>query len=324
MPTVSTSFIGAQAIPNNRVIVTPLEVTRIPTGVAITDMTVGVSILHGSDADLDIALVTPSGLMVDLSSDNGGTGDNYLGTFFRAGGGYPSITSASAPFSGSYLPEQPLQLAYSGQMSGTWGLRVADDELSDPSGFLMGWSLTISYAYNGRVIGSDSAGDNLLGSDFVDRIEGRGGSDVISGFDGNDILLGGDGKDQIDGGDGNDVIIGGRGQDELFGLDGRDDFVYESVADSRVGSSRRDAINDFQHGRDDIDLRPIDADKSRSGNQKFKYIGDDRFSGDGGEVRYRESADGIIVSGDINGDKKADFEIQLSGIDLISKGDFLL
>jgi hypothetical protein len=67
---------------------------------------VTINLTHSWDSDLDISLVAPSGASIDLSSDNGSLGDNYTNTIFMDGA--PSITGGTAPFTGTYSPEQPL------------------------------------------------------------------------------------------------------------------------------------------------------------------------------------------------------------------------
>ena len=64
---------------------------------------VEIDITHVWDGDLDLTLTSPSGTTLDLSSGNGGSGDNYSGTIFQDGA--PSITTGSAPFAGVFSAE---------------------------------------------------------------------------------------------------------------------------------------------------------------------------------------------------------------------------
>lgn len=150
--------------------------------------------------------------------------------------------------------------------------------------------------------------DFLLGGDGNDEIDGGIGADLLFGNAGDDRLIGGWGDDSIDGGAGNDIIIGGTGEDILSGGSGADRFVYEVVSDSGVGKGNRDRILDFTRGSDLIDLSAIDANSTAAGNQSFSFIGNSAFHNVAGELRY---ANGIL-SGDINGDGVADFQIQIS------------
>ena len=73
-----------------------------------------------------------------------------------------------------------------------------------------------------------------------------------------------------------------------------------------------------------IDLRHIDADTSRHGNNRFSFIGDDHFSHDAGELRAVRSGHHVNVSGDVDGDGHADFAIELRGHVHLSADDFIL
>ena len=57
--------------------------------------------------------------------------------------------------------------------------------------------------------------DRLYGNEVGNKIEGCAGSDLIEGWDGDDTLLGGAGNDDLTGGSGNDSIEGGDGNDTL-------------------------------------------------------------------------------------------------------------
>jgi hypothetical protein len=87
---------------------------------------------------------------------------------------------------------------------------------------------------------------------------------------------------------------------------------------------------DFQHSIDDIDLRDIDAKKGVAGNQKFHWIGGSDFHHLKGELHFDKvnrpgtASDKTIVAGDVNGDGRADFQIELTGLIHLTKGDFVL
>ncbi len=68
---------------------------------------VRVNITHGYDGDVDLSLISPTGTTVDLTSDNGGSGDNYTNTFFNDScSASISSTTSLAPYSACYQPEQ--------------------------------------------------------------------------------------------------------------------------------------------------------------------------------------------------------------------------
>jgi Ca2+-binding RTX toxin-like protein len=145
-----------------------------------------------------------------------------------------------------------------------------------------------------------------------DRIYGGSGIDDCNGSEGNDRLFGGTGGDSLDGGADADVLVGGKGSDTLNGgdTDAIDIFRFTSVKDSLPGASKRDTI--VFSAEDIIDLSRIDANTNRAGDQKFTFIGDDAFSGKAGQLRFVETdlAAGLLL-GDVNGDRKADFQIHV-------------
>ena len=167
--------------------------------------------------------------------------------------------------------------------------------------------------------GTESA-DDLFGNSKANVLKGLGGADVIKGFAGDDDLFGGAGDDDLFGGAGRDILVGGLGSDYLKGEQGADTFEFDSVADSAVGRDR-DVILDFSAKQGDlIDLKSIDADVYASGDQSFSFIGAKGFSGEAGELRFSKG----ILSGDVDGDGRADFEIAVKGVTKMYVDDFVL
>jgi subtilisin-like proprotein convertase family protein/Zn-dependent metalloprotease len=108
----------------------------------ITDVNVTINITHTWSGDLDITLTSPEGTSVELTSDNGGSGDNYTDTVFDMDGANGVITAGTAPFTGSYIPEGDLS-ALNGEMTaGNWVLTVVDDADAD-GGTWNSWSLEL-------------------------------------------------------------------------------------------------------------------------------------------------------------------------------------
>jgi serralysin len=170
----------------------------------------------------------------------------------------------------------------------------------------------------------DAAGDSyssierVTGSSYSDTLCGNGSANEIKGGSGGDTLRGRSGNDMLDGGAGSDKLYGEGGQDLLIGGSGADVFVFSSSSHSRMSSA--DTIKDFRRGSDHIDLRGIDANTKVAGDQAFTFIGKNAFHGKAGELRF---ADGIAAC-DTNGDKIADFGINVAGLSALSKGDFYL
>jgi lysophospholipase L1-like esterase len=198
-------------------------------------------------------------------------------------------------------------------------------------------------------VNGSEAGDRLYGNSGSNRLDGRGGNDLVDGRSGNDRLYGGagndrlygssgddwfsgssgsdtiygeSGADRIYGGSGDDNISGGRGRDVLYGGSGLDRFIFKWRPESGTTTSARDVIADFVRG-DKVDLSYLDANTTRSGNQKFTFVSS--FTGRPGELQWDENSRGFMVSADVNGNGIADFSIQLNTkLGSLRSSDFIL
>jgi Ca2+-binding RTX toxin-like protein len=173
-------------------------------------------------------------------------------------------------------------------------------------------------------------GGSSIDFTFPDPLDSLAGSDSLLGSDLNDVLIGLGGNDVLFGNDGADTLRGGLGKDTMRGDAGADIFDFDTKKDSVKGVDR-DTIQDFSGVKtpggdlDRIDLRTIDAVKGPH-NQHFKYIGKHKFDHVAGElqVKYDSINHVAIVSGDIDGNGKADFQIEVDSAFALAKGDFLL
>jgi len=206
-------------------------------------------------------------------------------------------------------------------------------KVTDSAGVSISRTLAIKVAdiLNENAVGS-TASDRILGGSGADAFSGGGGDDTLSagaGHDrlngdvGNDSLEGDAGNDVFNGGDGNDRLVGGLGKDMFTGGKGRDVFVFD---DKETGSSKTkaDYITDFK-GRegDKIDLRAVDANTKKSGDQNFSFIGTKAFSKEG-QVRYEKAKGYTYVYLNTDSDKAAEAVIKLKGAMDLSKGWFVL
>jgi len=166
--------------------------------------------------------------------------------------------------------------------------------------------------------------DALKGGAGHDTLKGGGGNDNLNGGGGNDTLFGGAGNDRLKGGGGDDVLQGDAGRDILSGGAGKDVFVFRKVADLGNKSGKTDKITDFSVKDDTIDLSAIDANLVKNGNQAFKFDGKGELSGKAGSLVYQHIGNTTVVLGDIDGDGKADFAIDLNGKLKLTAGDFEL
>jgi Ca2+-binding RTX toxin-like protein len=173
--------------------------------------------------------------------------------------------------------------------------------------------------------------DRLTGGNDDDVLDGGGGEDDLKGGLGNDraaggfgadVLAGEGGRDTLAGDTGDDTLAGGASGDQLTGGAGADVFLFTLAADSGVSGTARDTVADFQPGVDHLDLRGIDAKSAVAGDQAFSYIGGAAFGGVAGQLRY--AAGTGVLSGDLNGDRVADFAVFLQGRPVLTVADLYL
>lgn len=127
------------AITDRNLFTTPITVSGATNPISV--VSVHLDITHTFDADLEIYLISPNGVRVMLTTDNGGSGNNFTNTEFNDFADI-SVTEGSAPFTGSYRPEEPLSILNDANANGTWLLEVFDDAGAD-QGTLNSWQLEI-------------------------------------------------------------------------------------------------------------------------------------------------------------------------------------
>ncbi len=223
----------------------------------------------------------------------------------------------------------------------TFVVNAAGDVLSDAAGIDLVKSTvsrTLAAGFEkltllgaAAINGTGNAATNLItGNGGNNKLSGLGGNDTINGGLGKDILTGGLGRDILFGDFGIDILTGGLGKDTMTGGAGADDFDFNSVAEIGKGATR-DVIKDFAHLVDDIDLSTIDANGAAPGHA-FTFLATKgaAFTGTAGELRWFQqnlagaANDRTIIEGDTNGNRVADFQIQLIGIKSLTLGDFIL
>jgi subtilisin-like proprotein convertase family protein len=137
--------------------------TLAVSGIAgsITDVKVFLNLTHTFDSDLIITLTSPSGTTIVLSAFNGGSDDNYTNTIFDDAAS-TSIDFGSAPFSGSFQPDEPLSTFAGETANGGWTLHIEDTAFAD-SGTLLSWGLV----FNGALIEPFTTSDSLGQYEFL-------------------------------------------------------------------------------------------------------------------------------------------------------------
>jgi serralysin len=158
---------------------------------------------------------------------------------------------------------------------------------------------------------------NGIGNELNNTIVGNGGDNVLYGGAGVPGATMNGINDKLIGGGGNDKLIGGSGRDQLTGGLGNDSFMFTLLSDSGPATLERDYITDFATG-DRIDLSALDASTLLAGNQTFSFVDD--FTGQAGQVQWDVwDANTFRVSADVNGDKVADFGIDVDHVSSMTK-----
>ena len=176
-------YSSAVAVPLNDLVQATGTIAVAGGPASITDLNVILRVAHTWDSDVDVALVGPGDAKsIILTTDNGGTLDNYSTTRFDDLA-VASITTGAAPFNGNFKPHglagtydgalpggaiaQDTFAGFNGDDSnGTWTIYGIDDE-AGIVGNITYWSLE----FNGSV---DPEGPTPLGAPTnpIDRKSG--------------------------------------------------------------------------------------------------------------------------------------------------------
>jgi subtilisin-like proprotein convertase family protein len=141
--TFSNSFNGA--IPdNNTTVCFPVVVSGLPPQIDASFglASVCIDITHTYVADLRITLVSPDSTTIVLANHVGGSGNNFTATCMAENGQNGYLVLGSAPFTGTYIPEESLNLKNNGMNpNGIWYLCIKDEVPVD-TGFFNSVTLT--------------------------------------------------------------------------------------------------------------------------------------------------------------------------------------
>ena len=142
--------------------VTPVTATvTVATGSSdpIIDVNVLIDVNHTYTGDIVLTVTSPTGTTVEMTSNNGGGGNDFIGTVFDDSA-TTSVTSGSAPFTGSFIPEEPLS-AFNGELpDGVWTFDFTDSYGGD-SGTVNTIGLDIFAG-----VSSDTDGDGYIAATF--------------------------------------------------------------------------------------------------------------------------------------------------------------
>lgn len=238
---------------------------------------------------LDIAVIQDKyGVNEDWAADD----DTYVIQDYNGPGNYySSIWDAGGTDA----------IVYDGAADANIDLRAATLQYEEGGG---GW---VSYAHGLH------GGFTIANGVTIENARGGSGNDTLTGNDAANRLEGGAGNDTLTGNGGDDTLIGGAGRDVMTGGAGADLFVFLADSDSAAGLDR-DVVTDFTQGADRIDVSAVNAST---------FIGTSLFSGQAGQLRYASFEGTTIVELDADGDRLADWQLELTGAVPLGFGDFL-
>ncbi len=94
-------------------------------------------------SDVTVFLVSPSGRVLELTTNNGGNSDFYRQTCFSPSATTP-INGGTSPFTGTFRPEGNWAVLNGSTINGNWSLRIADGGGLLETGVLNSWSITFN------------------------------------------------------------------------------------------------------------------------------------------------------------------------------------
>lgn len=133
-----------------------INVSAIPADAVITGVSVNFNVTHTYDGDLILNLRAPNNNIINLVNRKGGSGNNFTSTVISSSG-VTSLSSGSAPFTGTFAPDAANGVGPTSNVSnvtafsslystpnGNWILSGRDAANGD-EGILTSWSVTITY-----------------------------------------------------------------------------------------------------------------------------------------------------------------------------------
>lgn len=140
--------------PANTPISSPISISGLPAltiNYANQIESVCMNITHSWVDDIDAYLIAPNGRFMELTTDNGESSNNYIGTCFSPSAtqpityGLPFAPASAAPFTGTFQPEGSWNDLNKTPVNGTWTLQTIDDS-NGVTGTLDNWSITLNGA----------------------------------------------------------------------------------------------------------------------------------------------------------------------------------
>lgn len=117
----------------------PLTISNVSNQI----VSVCVNISTDWNSDLRLYLRAPSGQLLELSTNNGGSSDNYTNTCFTTAAA-PLINTGTGPFTGNFRPEGNWTVLNGATINGIWQLVVSDGFGINEMGAINSWSITFN------------------------------------------------------------------------------------------------------------------------------------------------------------------------------------
>jgi serralysin len=187
-----------------------------------------------------------------------------------------------------------------------------------------------SIGSNKNIAPTGLIGSTTYGTEYNVGIANGADIEYARGGTANDVLIGNALPNALYGGNGSDTLTGGLGADA---------FIFDVF---NAGNIDNDTVIDFNRAQGDkINLSLIDSNVYAVDDQAFKFIGTAAFSpisaavtyqgivlipasNSVSELRVETSSSGLVLQGDINNDRIADFHINLTGVTSMLATDFVL
>ncbi|MBU6412914.1 MAG: S8 family serine peptidase [Planctomycetes bacterium] len=157
---------GTQGTTTDSIVITD---TRL-----ILDVNVRINITHTFTSDLQVSLIAPDNTEILLVNRRGADGDNFTATLLDDEA-LTAISAGTAPFAGSYRPDNALAGFDGKSAAGTWTLRIVDT-LANNVGTLNSWSIDFTLAND--IFGPFESNETIPTAKSLQGINGTGSATV--------------------------------------------------------------------------------------------------------------------------------------------------
>jgi serralysin len=265
-----------------------------------------------------------SGVTVNLgisgAQNTGGAGSDTLTSIENLIGSAYNDT-----LTGNSSANQFIGGAGNDMLNGAGGVDLVD---YSSAGSAVAIDLGASGAQNTRGAGLDTliSIEQVIGSDFADRLTGNGADNLITGGNGNDTIIAGGGNDILEGGAGTDSMDGGAGNDRIYGGAGSDYVTYATARSGVVVNLSLTTVQNTGGGGSDqlFDIERMygsNYDDTLTGSSADNLItgryGDDHIVGGSGYDRLQGDAGNDVIDAGIGND------VVIGGVgdDILNGGD---